>query len=110
MGKKKERDRILEEALKEMKKKLEEVAKAAKKNHKEGESSDKGKEKITKEDNIPNTDPPLNEEPFLKAIKALGGKSLEGIPLFSGKMDTNTMMGSTERIENHFECEGVTEA
>lgn len=110
MGKKKERNRILEEALEEMKTKLEEVDEVTKTKDKEGESSDSGKEKIDEEDIIPEPDPPLNEEPFLKAIKALVGKTLEQIPLFSGKMETETVMEWIEGMENHFDCECVIEA
>ena len=104
MGEKKERKRILEEALEEMKTKLEEVVEAIKKEDQEGESSDKGKENIIEEDIIPTLEPPLTEEPFLNAIKALGGKALEGIPLFSGKMDPKLVMEWIQGMENHFEC------
>ena len=91
MDEKKERNRILEESLEEMKTNLEELIEAAKNKVKEGESSDRGKAKIDEDDIIPEPNPPLNEEPFLKAIKALQGKSLEGMSLFSGKMDTDTI-------------------
>lgn len=43
VGEKKERNRILEEALEETKTKLEEVVEAAMKKDKEGESGDRGK-------------------------------------------------------------------
>ena len=52
-----------------MKEKLEEVVETTKKKDYEGESSDKGKEKIAKEYIIPTPNPLLIEEPFLKAIK-----------------------------------------
>ena len=52
----------------------------------------------------------MNEETFLKAIKALGGKDLEGVSLFSGKMDIDAVMDWINVMENHFECEGVSEA
>ena len=42
--------------------------------------------------------------------KALGGKVLEGIPIFSEKMDLEVVMESIEGVENHFECEGISEA
>ena len=90
MGVKKEENRLIEEAPEEMKLKLEEVVDATKKKEEEG-SKDKGKV-IEKEDVIPELDPTLNEEPFLKAIKALGGKAMEGVPLFSGKMDIDGVM------------------
>lgn len=41
---------------------------------------------------MPIQDPMLQEDPFLKAIKALGGKALEGIPLFSEKIDLEVLM------------------
>ena len=77
MGEKKERNRVLEEALDKMNTKLEEVVEVINNKDKEGGSSDRGKENIDEEDIILEIDPPLNEEPLLKAIKALGGKSLE---------------------------------
>ena len=47
---------------------------------------DKGKE-VVEEDIEPEPNPQVQEEPFLKPIKELSGKSLKGIPLFMGKMD-----------------------
>ena len=85
-----------------MKAKLEEVVNATMKKNHEGESSDKGKEKIAEEDIIPTPYPPLIEEPFLKEIKVAGGKSLEGIPLYSGKMDPKLVIEWIKGIENHF--------
>ena len=55
-------------------------------------------------------DPILPEETFLKAIKAINRKGLEGIPLFSGKPDPNLIMEWIEGMENHFECDGVSDA
>ena len=46
----------------------------------------------------------------MKAIKALRGKALEGVPLFSGKMDIDAVIDWIDGMENHFECEGVIEA
>ncbi|GLJ19111.1 hypothetical protein SUGI_0343200 [Cryptomeria japonica] len=40
----------------------------------------------------------------------MSGKSLEGVPLFSGKMEVESIMEWIEGMENHFECQGVTEA
>lgn len=39
----------------------------------------------------------------------MSGKSLEGIPLFSEKMELDLVMDWIEGIENHFECDGVNE-
>ena len=52
----------------------------------------KVRERFTKKRSFPKLDPPLTEEPFLKAIKVLGGKSLERVPFFSGKMDHELVM------------------
>lgn len=84
----KERNRLLEEALEEVKQKLDAVVMEARKSE---EEDGKGK-KVAEEDIIPEPDPILQEEPFLKAIKAFGGKALEGVPLFSGKMDIDAVM------------------
>ena len=86
---------------------MDEVGDASKK--KKEESKGKGK-MIAEEDVVPEPYPILNEEPFLKAIKDLGGKALEGVPLFSGKMDTNAVMDLIDVMENHFDYEGVSEA
>ena len=45
----------------------------------------------------------------MKAINALSGKSLEGVLLFSGKMDKKLVMQWIEGMKNHFECEGIIE-
>lgn len=92
MDEQKGKNRILEEALEEMKTKLEEVVEATKNKDEEGGRSEKGKAKVHEEYIIFEPNPPLNEEPFLKAIKALEGKALEGIPLFNGKMDIDIVM------------------
>lgn len=47
------------------------------------------------------------EKPFLKALKALGGKSTE-LPTLIGKMDTEVVLEWIEALENHFECEKIT--
>ena len=47
---------------------------------------------MDEEDIIPELYPPLQEEPFFKAIKAFGGKSHEGILIFNGKMDSKVVM------------------
>ena len=103
----KERNWLLEEALEEVKQKLDAVVMEARK--REEEEDGKGK-KVAEEDIIPEPDPILQEEPFLKAIKALGGKALEGVPLFSGKMDIDAVMDWLEGMENHFECKGISKA
>ena len=46
----------------------------------------------------------------MKALKALSGKALEGVPLFSGQMDQNSVVDWIDNIENHFECDGIYEA
>ena len=60
------------------------------------------------EDEVPKLDPPLGEkESFLKSLKAFGGKILENVSLFHGKMDIEVVL---ESIENYFECEGIINA
>ena len=102
----KERNRLLEESLELMKKRLEEVAGKV---TGVAESLEKGKA-IAEEDVIPEPNPPIQEELFLKAIKALSGKALEGVPVFAGKMDTELVMEWIEGMENHFDCEGISKA
>ena len=102
----KERNRLLEETLELMRKRLDEVAGKV-----TGEAKSSSKEEVVvEEDVIPELDPPIQEEPFLKAIKALSGKALEGVTVFAGKMDTELVMEWIEGMENHFDCEGVTKA
>ena len=97
-----------------MKNKLDEVVEATDKVKEKldgGEDKEKDKKKLVDEDDfIPELDPPVQEEPFLKAIKALSGKILEGVPLSSGKMDIGLVIEWIKGMENHFECEGITEA
>ena len=90
-----------------MKVKLDAVFDATKKREEEG--NEKGK-KVAEEDVVSSLDPLLNEEPFLKSIKALGGKYFEGVPLFSVNLDIDVVMDWIDGMENHFECEGVLEA
>ena len=59
------------------------------------------------EDEVPKLEPPFGEKKlFIKALKALGRKSLENIPMFHGKMDLEVVLEWIEIIENCFECEG----
>ena len=62
------------------------------------------------EEETPTPDLVLLEEPFLKVIKEINSKSLEGTPLYSGKMDLDLIMEWIEGMENHFECDGVFDA
>lgn len=62
------------------------------------------------EDETPILDPVIENEPFLKALKAMSARTLEGVPLFSGKKDPKVVLEWIEGLENHFECDGVTEA
>lgn len=62
------------------------------------------------EEEAPTLDLVLPEESFLKALKALSGKALEGLPLFSGQMDPDLVVDWIDNIENHFECDGIFEA
>lgn len=105
-----ENNRCLEETMEEMKHKLEEVADTASKMKVQlGEDKDKGKNQI-EEDIELEPNPPLVEEPFLKVLKALSGKAIEGIPMFTGRMDAELVMEWIEGMENHFECDEITEA
>ena len=107
-------NRLLGEALEEMRKKLDEVVEATdkvKENLDVSEDKEKDMKNVTDEDEIilePN--PLVQEEPFLKYIKSLSGKALEGVPLFSSKMDTKLIIEWIEGMENHFEYEGITKA
>ena len=62
---------------------------------------------MSKEDDIPIPNRVLHKEHFLKAIKYLSGKEIEGVPLFSGKMEVDLSIEWIEGIENYFECENV---
>lgn len=94
---------LLEQKLGEVEVKADEV-----RNKIEG-IEDRGK-LLAIEDEIPLPDPVIENEPFLKALKAMSGRTLEGVPLFSGKMDLEVVMEWIEGLENHFECDGVTKA
>lgn len=105
-----EENRVLREILVEMEskpraveEKTEEVSKKAK------ESKGKGKS-VAVEDEVPELDPILQEEPFLRALKAIGGESLDAVLLFSGKMELELVIEWIEGLEKYFECENVAEA
>ena len=60
---------------------------------------------------IPEPGPPLfKQEPFLKALKAFGGKILENVSLFHGNMDAEEALEWIESIENYFKYEGTIKA
>ena len=89
-----EKTRILDEAIEEVKEKMKEVAEATLPKEDEETSTNKGKKKVIYlEDEVPAPDPhvPDDQEPFLKALKAIGGKHLEKIPMFYGKMDAEVV-------------------
>lgn len=73
------------------------------------EEQEKLKE-VSIEDEVPDPDPIFQEDSFLKSIKYYKGKSLEGVPLFSGKMEVEFFMEWIEGMENHFECENINKA
>ncbi|GLJ27819.1 hypothetical protein SUGI_0545980 [Cryptomeria japonica] len=103
-----EENRLLRVRLQQLENKLGEVEdKTEKVTIKINET--KGKE-VVEEDDTPELDPIIPEEPFLRAIKALGGKSLERVPLFCGKMEPEVVMEWIEGLENHFECDEISEA
>lgn len=60
LSEQKDRNRVLKEALEEMKRKLEKVVEETKKNR-EGESSTSGKGKVDEEDLVPKFDPPITK-------------------------------------------------
>ena len=74
------------------------------------EEAEAKEKELELEEEAPAPDPILPEEPFLKALKALSGKALEGVPLFSGQMDPDSVVDWIDSIENHFECDGISEA
>lgn len=94
---------LLEQKLGEVEVKVDEAS-----NKIEG-TEGKGK-LIAIEDETPIPDPVIENEPFLKALKAMSGRTLEGVPLFSGKMDPEVVMEWIEGLENHYESDGVIEA
>lgn len=66
--------------------------------------------KLELEEEAPTPDLFLPKEPFLKALKTLSSKALEGVPLFSRQMDPDLVVDWIDSIENHFECDGIPEA
>ena len=67
---------------------------------------------VEEEEEVPDEDEdeiPENEKPFFKALKALGGKPTK-LPMFTGKMDVELVLEWIEPLENHFECEKVSES
>lgn len=77
----------------------------------EQKEEQEAKEKeIELEEDAPTPDLVILEEPFFKALKAINSKALEGVPLFSGKMDLDLIMEWIEGTKNHFECGGVSDA
>lgn len=99
-----EKTRILDEAIEEMKEKLKEVVEVALMKEDGETSTSKGKKKVYIEDEVPEPNPPLGEnDPFIKVLKTLGGKSLESIQMFHGKMDVEVVLEWIESIKNHFE-------
>ena len=86
-----EKTRILDEAIEEMKDKLKEMEDETQEKESECLRINGGKKKL--EDEIPELDLSLGKgEPFLRALKALGGKSLENVSLFHGKMDAEVVL------------------
>lgn len=65
---------------------------------------------MSDEEEAPTPNLVIAEEPFLRAIKALNQKGLEGVTLFSGKMDIYHVLEWLEGMENYFESENVIEA
>ena len=63
------------------------------------------KEEMEEEEDVPNDEEDEiseNEKPFFKALKALGGKSIE-LPMFTGNMDAELVLEWIEALENQFE-------
>lgn len=103
-----EENRFLKEILLQLERKLDAIGdKTEKVTIKINEG--KGKE-VVEENSTPKPNPILPKEPFLREIKALGGKSFEGVPLFCGRMESEVVMEWIEGLENHFECDGISEA
>lgn len=108
-----EDNRLLRERLAELERLLSDVQDKVDrvKDKMEQKEEQEAKEKeIELEEEAPTPDPVIPEEPFLKALKAINSKALEGIPLFSGKMDPDLIMDWIGGMENHFECDGVSNA
>ncbi|XP_057827960.1 protein LURP-one-related 5-like [Cryptomeria japonica] len=51
------------------------------------------------EDEVPMPDPVIEKELFLKALRDMSGKALEGVALFSGKMDPDALIDWIEGLE-----------
>lgn len=85
-----EENRQLRERLDQLAKKLEAIEDRTKEVNERIDEKE-GKDKVVEdEEHEPNL--VVEQEPFLKSLKALSGKSLEGIPLFSGKMEPNSVI------------------
>ncbi|GLJ08687.1 hypothetical protein SUGI_0093680 [Cryptomeria japonica] len=102
-----EENRVLRERLDQLAMKLAKVEVKTEEVH--DKVGDQGKI-MAIEDEVPMPDPVIEKEPFLKALRAMSGKTLEGVALFSGKMDLDALIEWIEGLENHFECDRVTEA
>lgn len=99
--------RALRERLDQLAMKLVEVEVKTEEVH--DKVGDKGK-MVAIEDEVPIPDPIIEKEPFLKALRAMSGKTLEGVALFSGKMDPDALIEWIEGLANHFECDEITKA
>lgn len=87
-----EENRLMKEKLIELESKLAEIETKADEVLVKVEGAEgKGKE-VSKVDKVSELDTVLEQEPFLKALKALSGKSLEGLPLFTGKMEAEVVL------------------
>lgn len=106
---KEEENRLLKARLAQLEQKVDDKTEEVKDKIEEKNKEDKNKEVLI-EDEVSKPDPLLIEEPFLKALKALSGKALEGIPIFSGKMEPGVVLDWIEGLENHFECEKINES
>lgn len=70
------------------------------------------KEDMEEEEEVPDDEEDElseNEKPLIKDLKALGGKPTE-LPMFTGKVDAELVLEWIEALENHFECEKVSES
>ena len=70
------------------------------------------KEEVEEEEDVPKDEEDEiseNEKPFFKALKALGGKTVE-LPMFTGKMDAELVLEWIEALVNHFECEKISKS
>ena len=77
--------RLLDEAIEEMKEKLKEVIEETLPKGDEETSANKGKKNVVSlEDEVPEADPLVldDQEPYLKELKALGGKVLKEFQCF----------------------------